>query len=261
MRPIAQLMAAEAKSIRYVLFDIDDTVTTGGKLTAQAYSAMWSLWEAGLKLIPVTGRPAGWCDMIIRQWPVFAVVGENGAFVSYSLNGERPRTFTHPTAPADAQARLAAVGEAALKAVPGCRIARDQFCRKYDIAIDFAEDEPRLPLSAAEEIRRVCEGMGAKAKVSSIHVNAWFGEYDKRTMAELFFREVVGENPFEHGIFFGDSPNDAPMFAAFPLSCAVANIAPFAEAMDALPPYVTQAPGGAGFGEAAAHILQLRGQA
>lgn len=207
MRPVLEMTPAEAARIRFVLFDIDDTITTAGKLTAQAYSALWALADAGLRLIPVTGRPAGWCDLILRQWPVCAVIGENGAFVLHCVRGGRPETFTHPNAPADAQARLAALRDAVLAAVPGCRIARDQFCRKYDLAIDFCEDAPRLPLSAAEEIRRVCEARGAHAKISSIHVNAWFGDYDKRSMAELFFREVLREDAVSQSIFFGDSPN------------------------------------------------------
>lgn len=255
MRPVLEMTPAEAARIRFVLFDIDDTITTAGKLTAQAYSALWALADAGLRLIPVTGRPAGWCDLILRQWPVCAVIGENGAFVLHCVRGGWPETFTHPNAPADAQARLAALRDAVLAAVPGCRIARDQFCRKYDLAIDFCEDAPRLPLSAAEEIRRVCEARGAHAKISSIHVNAWFGDYDKRSMAELFFREVLREDAVSQSIFFGDSPNDEPMFSAFPLACAVANIAPFAARMAHLPPYVASLPGGAGFAEAAAHIL------
>lgn len=261
MRPVSEMTPAEAARIRTVLFDIDDTITTAGKLTAGAYSAMWSLAGAGLRLIPVTGRPAGWCDLIIREWPVCAVIGENGAFALHAPGGGQPRVFLHPEAPANAQERLAAVREAVLAAVPGSRVARDQFCRKYDLAIDFSEDAPHLPLSAAEEIRRVCIAHGAHAKISSIHVNAWFGDYDKRSMAELLFREIFREVPFLGSIFFGDSPNDAPLFEAFPLACAVANIAPFADSMPCLPPYVTSLPGGAGFAEAAAHILAQRGRA
>jgi hypothetical protein len=48
------------------------------------------------------------------------------------------------------------------------------------------------------------------------------------------------------------------MFAAFPLSCGVANIRPFAGSMAHLPAYVTEGRGGAGFAEAAEHILALR---
>ena len=259
MRPVSEMTPAEAARIRTVLFDIDDTITTAGKLTAAAYSAMWSLAEAGLRLIPVTGRPAGWCDLIIREWPVCAVIGENGAFALHALNGGKPHVFLHPEAPHDAQLRLAAVREAVLAAVPGSRVARDQFCRKYDLAIDFSEDAPRLPLSAAEEIRRVCIAHGAHAKISSIHVNAWFGDYDKRSMAELFFREVLHEDPFAGSIFFGDSPNDEPMFEFFPNSCGVANIRPFESQIRHLPSFVTARESGQGFAEAVSQLLEITG--
>ncbi|MDR0448042.1 MAG: HAD hydrolase family protein, partial [Treponema sp.] len=79
MKLFNEMGIGEAAGIRYVLMDIDDTLTTGGKLSAPAYTALWRLHEAGLKVIPITGRPAGWCDLIAREWPVDAVVGENGA--------------------------------------------------------------------------------------------------------------------------------------------------------------------------------------
>ena len=66
--------------VRGVLLDIDDTLTTHGRLTVDAYAALERLRAAGKLVIPVTGRPAGWCDHIARMWPVDAVVGENGAF-------------------------------------------------------------------------------------------------------------------------------------------------------------------------------------
>jgi hydroxymethylpyrimidine pyrophosphatase-like HAD family hydrolase len=76
MKPLAQL---DAREIDALLFDIDETLTTGGKLTALAYAALEKLHAAGKRLVAVTGRPAGWCDQIARMWPVDAVVGENGA--------------------------------------------------------------------------------------------------------------------------------------------------------------------------------------
>lgn len=259
MQPISSLTKANAAALRFVLFDIDDTVTTAGKLTAEAYSAMWHLKEAGLSLIPVTGRPAGWCDMILRQWPVAAVIGENGAFtMHFSEEGKPPRMLLHPNAPHDPKEKLLPLQRAVLQRFPLARAAADQFARIYDIAIDFCEDEPKLPLSYAEEIRAFCETMGAEAKVSSIHVNAWYGKYDKRSMAEYYFARILKEEIGETAIFFGDSPNDAPMFARFPLSCGVRNIAPFVGSMSALPRFVTEGCGGAGFAEAAAHILALR---
>ncbi len=77
MKPIAELTTEEALGVQYFLMDIDDTLTRQGKLPSSSYSALWKLKEAGLKVIPVTGRPAGWCDLIAREWPVDGVVGEN----------------------------------------------------------------------------------------------------------------------------------------------------------------------------------------
>jgi len=258
MRQFSEITKSQAAGIRYVLCDIDDTLTNGGKLTAAAYSALWALADAGFRVIPVTGRPAGWCDLIVREWPVEAVIGENGAFCMYFRDGKL-QTMLHPNVIPNASERLEAVRNAVLAAVPQSRVARDQFSRIYDLAIDFCEDPPFLPLSDAEKIRAVCERMGAEAKISSIHVNAWFGKYDKLDMALRVLSEVFGEkSPESSVIFFGDSPNDEPMFAHFPLSCAVANIAPFVSTMKNLPAFVTCGEGGFGFEEAAKHIISLK---
>lgn len=261
MKPISELSTECVEKLCYVLCDIDDTITTKGKLPAESYSAMWQLYERGISVIPVTGRPAGWCDLIVREWPVRAVVGENGAFVYYFENGH-VKTFTNPcVSEEETRKKLDAVREACLKGVPGCRVARDQFARIYDLAIDFNEDPPYLGLEAAEKIKEICISLGAEAKISSIHVNAWFGHYDKLMMTKLFLQEVLHETEAtikENCIFFGDSPNDEPMFAWFPNSCAVANILPFADSLPHLPAYVTMSSGGQGFAEAIRHILAVR---
>ena len=133
-------------------------------------------------------------------------------------------------------------------------------CLLYtSVAIDFNEDPPYLGLDAARKIRDICRGLGAQAKISSIHVNAWYGDYDKVSMARLYLTEQAGEKePRDSVLFFGDSPNDEPMFAYFPLSCAVANIKPFAKDLTHLPAYVTTRESGAGFADAADHLLALR---
>ena len=80
MKPLQDMPAEVLANIRGVFFDIDDTLTSEGRLTASAYSALERIQAAGLLCVPVTGRPAGWCDHIARMWPVDGVVGENGAF-------------------------------------------------------------------------------------------------------------------------------------------------------------------------------------
>ncbi|MDR2655904.1 MAG: HAD-IIB family hydrolase [Oscillospiraceae bacterium] len=260
MRDFREIPAGDCRRVKYILHDIDDTITDGGKLGEAAYSALWKLFRAGIKVIPATGRPAGWCDLIVREWPVFAVIGENGAFVNYFEYGKL-REFLHPSVAQEEETRrkLEEVQAACLKAVPGCRGAKDQFSRRFDLAIDFGEDEPKLGFAAAERIRDVCLGFGAEAKISSIHVNAWFGHYDKLSMARLFLGDICGEeNIRDSVIFFGDSPNDEPMFYFFPKSCGVANIRDFEGKIKALPAYIIGKRGGEGFAEAVDILLEKR---
>jgi HAD superfamily hydrolase (TIGR01484 family) len=261
-RPLSELPREAAAGVGIVLFDIDDTITEGGRLPEESYSALWALGRAGLAAVPVTGRPAGWCDLIARQWPVAGVVGENGAFAFY-MEGERLERLFHPSAPSpeSTRARLAALGERAMREVPGLRLAKDQAYRLFDLALDFAEEPPFLSLDDALRVKEICEAEGARAKVSSIHVNAWFGDYDKLSMTELFLSRILGWDPILSSrsvAFFGDSPNDEPMFRRFELSCGVANVLRFEGQLRFPPAYVTEKPFGAGFAEACSFILSMR---
>ncbi len=250
--------------LRGVLTDIDGTITSGGRLGAAAYAALEALQSAGLLVIPVTGRPAGWCDLIARFWPVAAVVGENGAF--YFRYDRASRRMTRRYARSDAEraadrARLAAIGAQVLRTVPGARLAADQAYREADLAIDYCEDVAPLPAGEVQRIVALLEAQGLTVKVSSIHVNAWFGQYDKLTMTRRLMLEQFGVDLARHRdalAFIGDSPNDEPMFAYFPVSAAVANIAHFADALAHKPPHVTAAAEGAGFAEFAQQLLAAR---
>jgi HAD superfamily hydrolase (TIGR01484 family) len=248
-----------ARGVRGVLFDIDETLTTEGRLTAQAYAAMESLKEAGLLVVPITGRPAGWCDHIARMWPVDAVVGENGAFYFWHEAGRLRKRFVDDDATrASKRARLGAIADRILVAVPGCALASDQAYREADLAIDFCEDVPALPLVAAERIAGLMREAGLTARISSIHVNGWFGDYDKLATTRLLARERFGLDLDRDGgalVFAGDSPNDAPMFGFFERSVGVANVRRFAGCLAADPKFVAHGESGAGFAELAAHVL------
>ncbi|HEX6528326.1 MAG TPA: HAD-IIB family hydrolase [Burkholderiales bacterium] len=256
MKPLAEL---EVRGVRAVLLDIDDTLTTQGKLTAQAYGALERLQRAGLRVVPVTGRPAGWCDHIARMWPVDAVVGENGAFYFFH-DGKRLRKVYQDDDQTRAQkrARLDRIAAQIFAAVPGSALASDQPYRETDLAIDYCEDVAPLPLEAAQRIAELMRGAGLTAKVSSIHVNGWFGDYDKlattrRLFSERYALELDAAN--REIVFAGDSPNDAPMFAFFERSVGVANVRRYAGMMAAQPKYVTEAEAGGGFAELARHLL------
>src|SRR5437879_3012632 len=195
MLPIAQWPRTERASIRFVLTDIDDTLTTAGRLTGAAYGALERLAARGYRVIPVTGRPAGWCDLIARFWPVDAVIGENGAFYFRYDHQARvmTRRFWLSAEERDAaRRRLDRLGGEILAAVPGARIAADQPYRTADLAIDFAEDTGPLPPAEIDRIVALMHAAGASAKISSIHVNGWFGDWDKLAMTRRLFREVYG---------------------------------------------------------------------
>jgi HAD superfamily hydrolase (TIGR01484 family) len=255
MRDFRNFPSHLKKGVRYVLTDIDDTLTLHGLLPAAALAAMERLRDAGMAVIPITGRPAGWCDHIARMWPVAAVVGENGAFY-YRYDRElrkMERCYFKTTEQRQAdRGRLEEVKQKILAEVPDCAVSADQAYREADLAIDFCEDVPRLSASEVDRIVRIFEQAGAQAKVSSIHVNGWFGAYDKLTMTRRLFQNAFKEDleaTKAQVIFAGDSPNDQPMFAFFPNAVGVANVRTFSDRMSVLPAWVTQRQGGFGFAE------------
>ncbi len=264
MRPISELPVEVAARIKVVFTDIDDTLTNEGRLPACAYQALQDLSDAGIAVAPITGRPAGWCDMIARMWPVVGVVGENGAF--YFAYDAATRQMRRAFAVPDAQraldrTRLQVVRARILAEVPGAAVSADQLYREADLAIDFCEDVPALPKSEVARIKAIFEAAGAVAKVSSIHVNGWYGAYDKLTMSARFAAEIMGVDLAairDQVLFAGDSPNDAPMFGYFPHACGVANVLRFKGEMATDPAYVTRAEGGYGFVEIAARLLAAR---
>lgn len=261
LRPLEDLQADTCRGLTWLLCDIDDTVTTEGKLPAASLLAMERLQSAGITVVPITGRPAGWCDHIARMWPVDAVVGENGAL--YFRYDEANKTmirrfFRDDETRANDRARLQTLRSEILARFPGAGIASDQPYREADLAVDFCEDVPALSRSDVRAIAQMFEDAGAVAKISSIHVNGWFGDYDKLAMTTRLFAEQYDvELPKVQGrcVFAGDSPNDAPMFAAFDHSVGVRNVLDFRDDLQTAPTYVTQGRSGRGFVELCDRIL------
>jgi hydroxymethylpyrimidine pyrophosphatase-like HAD family hydrolase len=197
---------------------------------------------------------------------VDGIIGENGALAFWEESSEgNPsrlpvlKSMYHPDAVKNNHPALRRIREQALVEVPGLRDAKDQFARLFDIALDFAEEEPVLPLSSAEKVKEIAAAQGAMAKISSIHINIWMGSYDKLSMTERFLTERFGwQGDTTQVLFMGDSPNDEPMFARFPLSCAVANIRRYQGLIAALPAFIAAQEGGDGFAEIAETVLAKR---
>ena len=253
-----------ARNLLGVFFDIDDTFSTQGKIRSNAYRALWGLRESGLRVVPLTGRSAGWCDHIARMWPVDGVVGENGAFYFWFDESERKlnRRFLDPEdVRAEKRQRLKRSRDEILASVPGTAMASDQPYRETDLAIDYCEDVTPLEREAVDHICEVFQKHGAFCKVSSIHVNGWFGNYDKLGMTKNLSQERWGldlDAKKERFLFCGDSPNDEPMFQYFPYTAGVKNVLRFVDRMEYSPTFVASHEGGEGFAEIAETIRQHR---
>ena len=261
MKPIKNFPREKSSAITYLLTDIDDTITHEGKIPACAFQAMEDLDKAGIKVIPITGRPAGWCDHIARMWPVKAVVGENGAFYFVYDDHKKKmirRYFKTAQERRQDKKKLEVIKQEILKSIPGCVVSADQPYREADLAIDFAEDVPPLSQEKIDRIVTLFEQNGATAKVSSIHVNGWFGSYDKLSMTKILFREVLKtdlDSIKKNIIFIGDSPNDEPMFEYFPNAVGVANVLEFKDRLSFKPAWITEGKGGIGFAQMAEILI------
>ena len=255
MKPFESFPQQAKSKIKFVLTDIDDTLTLNGRLPARAFAAIETLQLAGIHVIPITGRPAGWCDHIARMWPVAGIIGENGAFYFRYDDLQRKmlrRYFIPEEKRREDRRKLEKLQMEIPQKIPGSRVSADQAYREADLAIDFCEDVPLLNQEDIDGIVRLFTQAGAQAKVSSIHVNGWFGHYDKLTMTKIFFEDVFA-TPLEAAkyrvVFAGDSPNDCPLFAFFPHSVGMANILEFKGRLDGEPAWITAASGGLGFAE------------
>ena len=265
LRPLSEMPVETRRGIDMVLTDIDDTLTEHGRLPAKAYSALERLKQAGFIVAPITGRPAGWCDLIARQWPVDGVVGENGAF--YFSHDDKTHKLTRFFAKsvrerAHDAARLDEIRRAVLAEIPGAAVAADQNFRMADLAIDFCEDVPPLPRSEVLKIVAIFQRFGATAKISSIHVNGWFGSYDKLSTTRRFLADCFGLDigrDRSRVVFAGDSPNDSTMFGFFPNSVGVANVLDFRDDLPAAPAYVANGRSADGFAELADMLIAARG--
>lgn len=263
MKPVSDIPVEQLKGMRYLLTDIDDTVTENGLLPAASLAAIERLDRAGIAVIPVTGRPAGWCDHIARMWSVRGVVGENGAF--YFSYDRQKRTMRQVFAKSaddreKDKIRLNQIKRQVLERIPGAGVSSDQEYRVADLAIDFCEDVASLSQEEVQKIVQIFEDCGATAKVSSIHVNGWFGEYDKLSMTKRCLNDLFGVNikrDNEKIVFIGDSPNDSPMFSYFKNSVGVANVADFD--LPAPPSWISNNRSSGGFIEFAALLLKAHG--
>jgi hydroxymethylpyrimidine pyrophosphatase-like HAD family hydrolase len=88
------------------------------------------------------------------------------------------------------------------------------------------------------------------ATVSSIHINGWFGDHDKRVGARWIVQALWNrdlDQELQRWAYVGDSTNDQRMFEVFDNSVGVANIRRFLPELVHLPRFVTSPNAAPGF--------------
>jgi HAD superfamily hydrolase (TIGR01484 family) len=281
MLPLSSWPAAERRGIVGVFTDIDDTLTTDGVITPDALQALADLKAAGLVVIPITGRPIGWCEPFMAgdaPWPADAMVAENGA-VAFARDVSAEHLYEnglqHPKivrkqlsklyqldadTRASNQLRMRKIAARVMFEVPGVFLTRDSTGRETDVAFDYNEFA-HLPSATVQRVLAVLQREGMQTSVSSIHIHGCFGHFDKWIGANWIVRELFGRNlahELDHWVFVGDSGNDQAMFEHFTHSVGVANIRRFADKLTHLPRYIAPSERGAGFAEVVRAVLQGR---
>ena len=254
---IRSLPNAFSPQPKIIFSDVDDTLTCDGQLPVETFAALHNLRQSGFTVIPVTGASAGWCDCLIKTWPIRHVIGENGALTMGK--DERGIVSTHfvkdPQQVELDLAELKQIGDMLIERYPAINYTQDQQFRLTDIAFDIGQTvtvQESIAVKATEWLRV----QGVQARRSSIHINVWKGDHSKATGAMSWLSQRGMST--EDCLFIGDSPNDESMFEHFPLSVGVANIGRFVTTMEYVPAYITENRGGYGFADMARVLLDGR---
>ncbi|MGF6976044.1 HAD superfamily hydrolase (TIGR01484 family) [Paraburkholderia sp. JPY465] len=259
MRALSEAPDNEFRHVRFVLTDMDETLTWQGRLSARTYTSLERLQSAGVRVIPVTAAPAGWCDQMARMWPVDGVIGENGGlyFARAEAGHGVVRRYWHPDeSRAKVSERLREIADSVMTKLPDAQFAEDQPFRSSSIA--FARpDDP----AASDRIVRALRSAGADVTINNLWILGWLGGYDKLLMTRRILAEQYGidiDRERDAILYSGDSINDAPMFAFFTHTVGVSTVTRYLHQIPVPPRWITRGPGGAGFVEAADAVIRAR---
>jgi HAD superfamily hydrolase (TIGR01484 family) len=265
-RPLVAMSADEARHLQGLIFDLDDTVLDHGALTEAAYAALFRLQKVGLRLIVCTGRPAGWSEVLLRQWPIDAAVAENGAVALVKVpNENRPSRIetlfpTNMETMRDERDKLLRIARSFVDRFPDTAFADDNSARWTDVAIDIGEHR-KVGAETIVAIRADAMSRGVSTFVSSIHMHLSFNSGDKASGALQLLETRFGESrevACSVNAFVGDSGNDASAFSAFQTTIGVENVTKYLSSLPDPPKFITENPMGMGFSELAARLVALR---
>lgn len=263
MRPISAIPNDTLRALEFLLFDVDETFTTHGLLRPETYASLFTLRDAGITAVPVTGRPSGWGNVMLSTWPIKACVTENGGVISWKDSvGIARQHVIHEQHRGDGYIeKLRALGAAIAARFPEIRVSADQPYRLTDLAIDYAEQSHGVSEKVVADIVDWMRTEGYQTAVSSIHIHAYKPSNEKADGVYPLMQAAFAMSAdavHARCAFIGDSPNDASLFAAIPMSVGVANVRANLAKIAVPPAYVCAAECGAGFVEFATAMIAAR---
>ncbi len=249
---LKQLSEDSFRKIRLIATDMDGTLTQRGKFSAALLQALEDLAAAGIKVLIVTGRSAGWMSGLSNLLPVVGAIAENGGLF-YPSGDDQPVALTS-IPDFEAHRRSLAVAFAQLKLkFPQLQESADNRFRATDWTFDVADLSPQ----ELEILSHLCQGMGWEFTYSNVQCHIKPQAQDKALGLLQVLKIYLPELSLEQVLTVGDSPNDQSLFNPehFSVSVGVANILKYANQLQHQPKYMTTAAEGEGFCELCRYIL------
>jgi HAD superfamily hydrolase (TIGR01484 family) len=249
---------------KFLLLDFDGTLTHHeGQILPDILNALMEL-QKYYRVWVITGRSKGWADMMIHTMPIHGIIGENGAFAYYwDSDRKHMNTWSSSQVDRDYKTKLANFRSEVCAQFTFLTFASDQFCREFDLAAVINEQDITVSSEQVEQIYAWSKQRGAEASVSNIHVNFWFGTYNKAQSVIDLFNEIYGVSNLElysRAIYIGDSHNDEPMFRIIKSSFGVKNVENFLGLMHYPPTEIVDDYEGFGTLQILSRLLNQAGQ-
>jgi hydroxymethylpyrimidine pyrophosphatase-like HAD family hydrolase len=217
--------------------DMDGTLTRTGKFSADLLQALDQLQQAGIPVVIVTGRSAGWVGGLVHYLPVAGAIAENGG-VYIDTNG-RSEILTPDWDGQTHRPQLAQLFARLQQRWPQIQPSPDNPFRLTDWTFAVTDvTPPDLPV-----LQQVCQDWGWDLTYSTVQVHLFKpGQSKAIALQQVLKTHFPGIDP-EAVLTVGDSPNDESLFdpQRFPHSLGVANISHYWHKLSHHPTWVSQA--------------------
>jgi len=246
--PLSELIATNAYNIRLVATDMDGTLTQNGKFTVDLLQAFANLATAGIEVLIVTGRSAGWVSGLTNYLPIAGAIAENGGLF-YQPGCATPLALTAIPDVTSHRTKLTQCFQQLQTEFPQIRESSDNCFRITDWTFDVFG----LNLVQLQKLAELCQNMGWGFTYSNVQCHIKLIEQNKAVGLLQVLHKHYPKLTVEQVVTVGDSPNDESLFdtSKFPVCVGVSNVLHYAKQLAYQPMYVTNAPEVQGFCELA----------